>query len=168
MMSAGDVVELLDLLLAADVQLWLDGGWGVDALVGEQTRAHKDLDLIVRDEHVPLMRAVLADHGFEHVRGPAWNFVLRDSAGREVDVHPARVDERGVGHLTTEAGEVFLYSAEALAAVGTINGHNVKCLSADAQMINHSDGDYEPGVTDFHDVRVLTERLGTAARPPYE
>jgi lincosamide nucleotidyltransferase A/C/D/E len=29
----------------------LDGGWGVDALVGDQTRPHADLDLAVdRDE----------------------------------------------------------------------------------------------------------------------
>jgi hypothetical protein len=31
--------------------IWLDGGWGVDALVGEQTREHEDLNLIVRDAH---------------------------------------------------------------------------------------------------------------------
>src|SRR5215216_4234618 len=35
-------------------------GWGVDALVGEQTREHKDLDLIVRDSHESRMREALA------------------------------------------------------------------------------------------------------------
>jgi lincosamide nucleotidyltransferase A/C/D/E len=167
MMSAEGVTELLDLLGAADIQVWLDGGWGIDALVGEQTRAHKDLDLIVRHEHVRRMRGVLADRGFEHVRGPDWNFVLRDDAGREIDVHPVRIDEQGSGHLTTEAGKPFLYSADALAAVGTANGRPVQCLSAEAQMVNHSDGDYEPGDTDFHDMRLLSDRLGIRARPPY-
>jgi hypothetical protein len=47
-----DVVEILGWLSAASVDVWLDGGWGVDALVGEQTREHNDLDLIVRD-HEP-------------------------------------------------------------------------------------------------------------------
>jgi lincosamide nucleotidyltransferase A/C/D/E len=48
-MTAADVVEILGWLRAASADVWLDGGWGVDALVGEQTREHKDLDLIVRD-----------------------------------------------------------------------------------------------------------------------
>jgi hypothetical protein len=48
-MTAADVVEILGWLRAASAEVWLDGGWGVDALVGEQTREHKDLDLIVRD-----------------------------------------------------------------------------------------------------------------------
>jgi len=37
---------LLDLCLGlqdAGVELWIDGGWGVDALLGEQTRAHQAL-----------------------------------------------------------------------------------------------------------------------------
>jgi lincosamide nucleotidyltransferase A/C/D/E len=38
-MTAADVVEILGWLGAASVDVWLlDGGWGVDALVGEQTR----------------------------------------------------------------------------------------------------------------------------------
>jgi hypothetical protein len=31
------VTELLDRLRQAEVLAWLDGGWGVDALLGEQT-----------------------------------------------------------------------------------------------------------------------------------
>ena len=36
-MTAGDVVEILGWLGGGDVEVWLEGGWGVDALVGEQT-----------------------------------------------------------------------------------------------------------------------------------
>jgi hypothetical protein len=42
-----DVIEVLDALDSAGVEWWVLGGWGVDALIGEQTRAHKDLDLAV-------------------------------------------------------------------------------------------------------------------------
>jgi lincosamide nucleotidyltransferase A/C/D/E len=167
MISAEDVIHLLDWLNDAEVEVWLDGGWGIDALVGEQTREHKDLDLIVLDEHASWMREALALHGFEHVRGPDWNFVLRDGVGREVDVHPVHVDQQGVGHLTTEAGHPFVYPRSALAAVGTVKGRRVKCLSAEAQVVNHSDGDYEPGDTDFHDMRLLNERFGTRLQAPY-
>ena len=166
-MDAADVLQLLDWLTEADVDVWLDGGWGVDALVGEQTRPHKDLDLVVLDEHTGRMREVLSRQGFTHVRGPDWNFVLRDGRGREVDVHPVRFDTERTGHLTTEAGEPFSHPAAGFAAVGTINGRRVKCLSAEVQLVNHSDGEYLPGDTDFHDMRLLNERLGTPLLPPY-
>src|SRR2546422_5781430 len=53
MMVASDVVEVLDRLDGAGIEASLDGGWGVDALLGEQTRPHDDLDLIVRVVDVP-------------------------------------------------------------------------------------------------------------------
>jgi lincosamide nucleotidyltransferase A/C/D/E len=41
--TATDVAEIVEWLRTAGVEVWLDGGWGVDALIGEQTREHKDL-----------------------------------------------------------------------------------------------------------------------------
>ena len=38
MMRPTEVLEVLDRLDASDVTVWLDGGWGVDALIGQQTR----------------------------------------------------------------------------------------------------------------------------------
>ena len=140
--------------------------WGVDALVGEETRAHTDCTLIVLDDHASQLRDSLSKHGFEHARGPDWNFVLRDDRGREVDVHPVRVDEEGNGHFTAEAGEPFVHPASAFTGTGTAEGRRAKCLSAEAQMVNHSEG-YVPTDTDFHDMRLLNDRLGTPLLPPY-
>jgi lincosamide nucleotidyltransferase A/C/D/E len=165
-MSAANVVQILDWLSAGDVHVWLDGGWGVDALLGEQTRAHKDLDLIVLAEDASHMRGLLSRHGFEVDRGPEWNFVLRDDRGREVDVHPVRFDDQGNGHLRTEAGEPFVHSGSAFAGRGSVAGHDVECLAAEAQMLNHSRG-YVPSDTDYHDMRRLNARLGTRLLPPY-
>ena len=165
-MTAGDVVEILGWLGGGDVEVWLDGGWGVDALVGEQTRAHEDLDLIVLDDHALKLRGLLSRHGFEHARGPDWNFVLRDHRGREVDGHPVRFDEDGNGHFTAEAGEPFVHPASAFSGTGFVAGRRAKCLSAEAQMVNHSEG-YVPTDTDFHDMRLLNDRLGTPLLPPY-
>jgi lincosamide nucleotidyltransferase A/C/D/E len=39
-MTAADVIEVLQCLERAGVSVWIDGGWGVDALVGAQTREH--------------------------------------------------------------------------------------------------------------------------------
>jgi lincosamide nucleotidyltransferase A/C/D/E len=166
-MTAADVVEILGWLDAASADVWLDGGWGVDALVGEQTREHQDLDLIVRDAHVSRMRQVLATHGFAQVEGGVpQSFILADERGREVDIHPVRFDNQGGGHLLSADGEPFGHSNEAFAATGSVSGYRVACLSAEAQMSNHSWG-YTPGDTDVHDMRLLHDRLGTSLLGPY-
>ena len=165
-MTGADVVEILGWLDAASADAWLDGGWGVDALVGEQTREHEDLDLIVRNAHVSRMREVLATHGFAQVEGVPQSFILADERGREVDVHPVRFDDQGGGHLLGADGEPSGHSSEAFAATGRVSGYRVACLSAEAQMLNHSWG-YTPGETDFHDMRLLHDRLGTSLLGPY-
>jgi hypothetical protein len=73
---------------------------------------------------------------------------------------------RATGHLLSEDGEPFLPPAEAFAATGSVSRYRVACLSAEAQMSNHSLGD-EPGETDVHDMRLLHERLGTSLLGPY-
>ena len=46
MLSAGDARTLYGALSAAGVRCWVVGGWGVDALIGQRTRPHKDLDVL--------------------------------------------------------------------------------------------------------------------------
>jgi lincosamide nucleotidyltransferase A/C/D/E len=43
-MDAPEVVDLYRTLEKLGVRIWIDGGWGIDALLGKQTRAHADLD----------------------------------------------------------------------------------------------------------------------------
>ncbi len=44
-MSGDVVVQLLQLFEQHGIEVVVDGGWGVDALLGEQTRSHGDLDI---------------------------------------------------------------------------------------------------------------------------
>ena len=44
-----DVVAVMQCLSDDGLDAWLAGGWGVDALLGSQTRLHTDLDLVVPD-----------------------------------------------------------------------------------------------------------------------
>jgi lincosamide nucleotidyltransferase A/C/D/E len=66
MMTVDDVIEVLDRLAIAGVEIWLDGGWGVDALVGRQTRAHADLDLALARSDLELAATALGEAGFDH------------------------------------------------------------------------------------------------------
>ncbi|MGO3498005.1 MAG: nucleotidyltransferase domain-containing protein, partial [Staphylococcus equorum] len=36
---------ILDLFEAFKINYWLDGGWGVDILTGDQQRDHRDIDI---------------------------------------------------------------------------------------------------------------------------
>lgn len=167
-MTVADVLEILDRLEGAGIESWLDGGWGVDALLGEQTRPHNDLDLIVRVADVAKMRRALDGDGFRLVTGvPDANFVLRDAAGREIDVHPVRFDGEGNGIYRMDNGEDWVFPAAGFTGKGQLGGREVRCLTADVQMVDHSTG-YEPGDTDFHDMRLLNARLGTRLLPPYD
>jgi lincosamide nucleotidyltransferase A/C/D/E len=167
MMTATDVIQVLDRLDDARIEAWLDGGWGVDALLGEQTRPHNDLDLIARVDDVPSMRETLAGDGFQLVTGaPHTNFVLRDGQGRDIDVHPVRFDDEGNGIYRMENGDDWVFPASGFAGHGRLAGRDVRCLTPDVQMVNHSTG-YEPGDTDFHDMRRLNARFGTRLLPPY-
>jgi lincosamide nucleotidyltransferase A/C/D/E len=168
MMTADDVALILDRLDAAGVAAWLDGGWAVDAVLGEVTRPHTDLDLIVDLDDVATMQAVLAADGFELVHGePHSNFVLRDGAGREVDVHPVRFDGRGDGIYRMENGDDWTFPADGFAGTGRIGARDVRALSADVQMLCHATG-YEPDDIDVQDMRLLHDRLGTALLPPFD
>jgi lincosamide nucleotidyltransferase A/C/D/E len=57
---------VLDLLDRARLAVWLDGGWGVDALLGRWSRPHRDLDLVVARGDCAAAQAALAGLGFRH------------------------------------------------------------------------------------------------------
>lgn len=89
-MTAEALVDLLDLFEGTEIESWLDGGWAVDAVLGEQTRLHKDVDIIVRVSDLSRLRAVLKVRGFE-VRGGGTdsNFVLADGSGSKWTFTPS-------------------------------------------------------------------------------
>jgi lincosamide nucleotidyltransferase A/C/D/E len=135
-MTAEEVLEILDLFDVNGIYVWLDGGWNVDALLGEQTRHHKDLDMVVALGDVPRMLELLAADGFEVVLGaPPKNFVLEDAGGRQLDFHPVRWDAVGNGIYRMDNDEDWAFPAEGFSRSGVINGRNVKCLTPEVLML---------------------------------
>ncbi|GAB2829846.1 nucleotidyltransferase domain-containing protein [Lentzea nigeriaca] len=151
-MMAEDVLEILAALQGHDV--WIGGGWGVDALVGEQTRPHDDLDLMHREDQEPAVLTALAALGF--VETLSWRpvrFVLTDPGGREIDLHPLRFSPDGSAEQSSPTpGEPFRYPARCF-VTGTILGTTVPCLSAEQQLYFHQG--YEPRERDLHDLAQL-------------
>ncbi len=58
-MQSTDVLQIITWLETAGIPIWLDGGWGVDALVGRQTRPHDDLDVVIALHHVEPAQQIL-------------------------------------------------------------------------------------------------------------
>ncbi|MET0938666.1 MAG: amino acid transporter [Gaiellaceae bacterium] len=158
-MSAEDVVALLARMDRIDV--WLDGGWGVDALIGEQTREHDDLDLVTARSDVPLLIEALGQEGYEVAKGQLPTcVVLLDPIGRQVDVHPVAFNEAGDGIYRMEDGRDWAYPAAGFAGRGSIAGQSVPCLTPEVQVLCHAG--YELAETDRHDLAVLRERFGVS------
>lgn len=149
-MSAEDAVAILAHLEAAGLRVWVDGGWGVDALVRQQTRAHDDLDLVAPLDEVAALERELAALGYHRVGGaPPTSFESVDEAGRQVDVHPIGPD----GAYRLRDGGVWHYPLDGLRGKGAIAGRAVNCLTAATQVICHEG--YEFDADDLHDLRLL-------------
>jgi lincosamide nucleotidyltransferase A/C/D/E len=168
-MDQASVLAVLDGLDDHAITAWVDGGWGIDALVGEQTREHEDLDLVVAQSALPAAQAVLQALGYRHdptvEPGLPARLVLRDSSQRQVDVHPVVLDEQGNGWQPLGGDAWGGYPAEGLTATGVIGGRRVRCLSPQLQIRHHLG--YAPGSHDRHDLRLLAERFGVALPPGY-
>ncbi len=59
-----EVVAICRAFEAADLPFWVDGGWGVDALIRKQTRVHSDLDLAIHLADLPRFENLLGSFGY--------------------------------------------------------------------------------------------------------
>jgi lincosamide nucleotidyltransferase A/C/D/E len=165
-----DVIEILETLQRRDINVWIDGGWGVDALLGEQTRDHLDLDLAVDQRELPRIERLLETLGFRHDRtvepGLPARLVLRDDRGRQIDLHPLVFDEDGNGwqQLSCSGRAWGCYPVGHLRAAGTIAGCRARCLSAELQ-VRFRMG-YELIEQDEHDIRLLARTFNLPLPPP--
>ena len=157
-MSAWDVVDLLDTIEAAGIDVWLDGGWAVDAALEIQTRPHDDLDLVVELGNVEALIDILQRRGYVLVRGSApKSFEMTDPDGRQVDVHPIALSDSGDGAYLMDDRREWIYPAAGFAGSGRVSDRDVRCLTAAVQIICHAG--YEPHRTSYDDVWALCSRF---------
>ena len=155
---------LVSVLEGLGAVFWLDGGWGVDCLLGEQTREHSDLDVVVGRSDLDRVMAHLQHHGYEVIRD--WrptSIAFRDKSGREVDLHPVDVTVDGGGEQVLQDGATWHYSAP---VDGVLAGHAVRCAPPRDQLLMHLG--YDPRPVDFADVRRIAERFGLPVPPQFQ
>lgn len=158
MIHVGDVLEIVACLDVAGVAVWLDGGWGIDALLGEETRPHDDLDVVMGMAKLDAAREALHALGFVlAVDELPTRCVLRDAGDRRIDVHPVVFDCEGGGLQRQPDGSDFRYPPEGLSGIGMVVGRVVRCLTPELQLRCHLV--YVPDDDDRHDIRLLCNRF---------
>jgi len=154
-MSAEYALELVKLFDELQLEVVVDGGWAVDALLGQQTRAHSDLDIAIAHKSVPQLRQALEARGYTDVLlgdTTEYNFVLEDGFRHRVDSHIYSFDEQG------RLVYGLPYPFDSLDGQGTILGYPVRCITP-AWLVQFHTG-YKLDENDYHDVRLLCQRFG--------
>jgi lincosamide nucleotidyltransferase A/C/D/E len=152
------------------VACWVMGGWGVDALLGRETRTHHDLDLLISVDDLGRLRRVLIERRF--TRKLIWEnesrwidvdgsqhptaFVEVDSQGRELDIHVVRLVPAAAPILLCDVP--WQFTDVSLGAIGTLAGSTVACVSADTQIQMHSG--YDLPEEQVQDVQLLRGLVG--------
>jgi lincosamide nucleotidyltransferase A/C/D/E len=161
-MTAEDVLSLVRLFEDNGIDLVIDGGWGVDALLAEQTRTHSDLDIAIQHKDAERARALLEERGYKDVPRKDTrdcNFVLGDDHGHLVDFHTYTFDAQGKLIFGVE------YPYDSLTGSGFIMGHPVRCIPPDWMVKFHSG--YTLDENDYHDVKALCDQFDIALPPDF-
>lgn len=156
-MKAKDALELYLLFVENNIETWVDGGWGVDALLGKQTRKHSDLDIAIWHKDVTKLRQLLEARGYTDVsRDDTWecNFVLGDKHGRQVDIHTFTLDKNGKNVFG------LAYQGIHLGGEGRISGRKVKTINPKSLVKFHTG--YEIDEEDYEDTLALCKKFGIA------
>jgi lincosamide nucleotidyltransferase A/C/D/E len=164
MVSKTDALEIITFAEESGINIWLDGGWGVDALLEEETRLHNDIDLFVEEDNREKFIEILKEKDFVEVTESyttASHTVWQDTKGRIIDLHIFELNEQG--HIVFE-GEA--YPPEVFSGIGKIGDKVVRCINAENQVLFHLG--YEHDENDVHDVKLLCERFNIPVPSEYQ
>ncbi len=162
-MTEEEVLALVKLFEETQIEVIIDGGWAVDALLGEQTRSHADLDIATPHRYVPQLRHLLEERGYKDVHRDdtrECNFVLGDDLGHLVDIHTYTFDDQG--------NLIFgvPYPLDSLSGHGSISGYSVRCIHPEWLVKFHSG--YKLDENDYHDVKALCQMFGFVIAVEYQ
>ena len=163
MVRLQDAVELLNLAAEHGIKVFLDGGWGVDALIGRETRIHEDIDLVVEEKDCGRWIDILKKLGFSEVimeYTTEDHTVWKDGKDRVVDLHRFFDTQREM-----ICYEDNLFPKEVFSGKGMIGTVEVDCIDPENQVQFHLG--YAHDEKDVHDVMLLCDTFGIPVPKEY-
>ena len=163
-MNEKDVIDLLKKIENIGIEVWIDGGWGVDALLGRQTRPHNDIDIFVQKKDARAFTEMLSLNGYRETQ---MEYTTSDHTGWRnsdnciIDLHLFEFAEAGTLRFDNAN-----YPSDVLNGQGTIGGIAVRCFTAEAQLLYHQG--YEHKEKDILDVLLICETFGLSIPEEYE
>jgi lincosamide nucleotidyltransferase A/C/D/E len=159
-MNLSEMLAVLDAVRSVGCRgVWIEGGWGIDALVGHQTRPHRDVDIDFDGALEDEVLAALYDFGYVIETDWRPNRVELVAPGRGwVDLHPLVIDDDGNARQAALGGGWHEFPRPYF-TWGHFGEVPVPCLSGEAQRVFHSG--YELRHVDRHDLALLDQLGGT-------
>ena len=148
MVSVTDVKQILRLAMEAEIKVFLDGGWGVDALIGYETRTHNDIDIFVEKKDYHKFIQIIKDNGFYEIKmeyTTTSHTVWEDEIKRIIDLHCFEyTDDDKILY------EGNCFPLETFTGRGKVEDIEVSCIEPYSQVMFHLG--YEFDENDMHDV----------------
>lgn len=133
-----NVMGVLSLLDSLKIKYWVDGGWGVDILLGKQNREHRDIDVDFDGEYTELLLDTLKRTGYEITTdwSPSRIELYHPELGF-IDIHPLLISEDGSAKQAGLNDDWYEFKAEWFSSA-VFEGRTIPCISAEAQRLFHS------------------------------
>lgn len=153
MVAKEALFRILDVFDRSGVTYWLDGGWGVDVLYGQQTRAHRDIDIDFDSRYTERLMEMLQSMGY--VLNTDWLPVRAELYCQEygyLDIHPFDVSDPEHIRQANPDGGYFEFKADYFGKA-VFEGRTIPCISLAGQRAFHTG--YELRQEDIHDLEII-------------
>ena len=163
MVRIEDASEIIRFALQNGIKVYLDGGWGVDALLGRETRIHNDIDLFVEMRNYHDYIRIIKENGFVEVPMEYTtdnHTVWKDDKQRIIDLHCFAFSDDGILY----DGDTFPLGT--FSGKGKIGDITVSCIEPLSQVMFHLG--YEHDENDVHDVLLLCAEFDIAIPDEYK
>lgn len=146
---------ILDLLEELNICYWVEGGWGIDVLIGNQTRQHRDVDIDFDATREEVLLSKLQELGYEITTDWRPSRVeLYHPAHGYIDLHPLIINGAGDARQANPEGGWYDFKSEWFTQ-SFFEGRTIPCLSLEAQRLFHSG--YELREVDKLDLKILED-----------
>ena len=147
---------IIDLLNELQIQYWVEGGWGIDLLLGKQTREHRDIDIDFDASVESVLMEKLLEHGYQLMTDERPTRVeLYHPEHGYLDLHPFDLSEPGKMKQANPEGGWFELEA-AWFSEAIFESRWIPCVSVEGQRLFHSG--YELRTVDQLDLEQLNAR----------